>query len=427
MSLRLVSSTTVVVFLFCCPAALRAESVMAGEEIEDVADIVCCELEHYYRTLDRLWVRADYLYWWMESNHVPPLATTVPEGGGPGTITNPNATIALGDGRWDTDGRSGIRTQIGYLLCPDRMLSVQADFFILEQGGRSDSLAATDGTLLYRPFIDTSSGTGVWAAQQADTISVSSTSQVASAGVALRTPLCCRTWCCEPGKGGEKGCDLDALQKGIGCDPCVRRGYQVDLFGGYRYFGVDESLTINETASFPPNQPNTFFDLTDQFETRNQFHGGEVGIVAQCYRGPWALEGLLRVALGNNREEVIISGRSVTTTVPPTAPEIRDGALFANPSNIGRYTEDHFAVIPEFQLRLRRQVTERLSLSIGYSFLYLSDLVRPGDQIDFAVDGRWLDPNFVPPGTPPAVHPEPKFERSDAWLQGMDVGLTWNY
>jgi hypothetical protein len=389
-----------------------------------VADIVCCALSDHYGALDRLWVRADYLYWWMESYSVPPLATTVPVGGGQGTVTNPNATIALGNERWDTDGRSGIRVQVGYVVCPERMLSVQADFFTLEQGGSTASLAATEETLLFRPFFDTSPGGNAPAAQRADTVDFSTTSQVVSAGVALRRPVCCRTWCCEPGKG--KGCDSYALQKGIACAPCVRRGYQVDVFGGYRYFGIDESLTIGETASFPPGEPSTFFELTDQFETKNQFHGGEVGIVAQCYRGPWMLEGLLKVALGNNHEEVIIAGQRVTTS-PPDAPEVNDRSLLANPNNIGRYKEDHFAAIPEFQLRLRRQVTHRLSLSFGYTFLYISDLVRPGDQIDPMSDVRWLDDNLPLPLNPPATHPEAKYERSDAWLQGMDVGLTWNY
>ncbi len=385
-------------------------------ELDKAVEMVCCAMDEQYRALDRLWVRADYLYWWMEAYGVPPLATTVPVDGGPGTITNPNATIALGNGRLDTDGRSGVRTEIGYLLFPSHMVSIQADFFVLEQGGSSTSLAATDDTSPYRPYFDTY--TNVQNAEQADTIDVSSTSQVASAGVALRKQICCcYDPCCY-----QKGDDKSGYQT---C--CYPRGYTIDLLGGYRYFGVDESLTMHETASYPPGEPSTFFDLTDRFETKNQFHGGELGIVAQCYRGPWALESVLKVALGNNHEQVIISGQSITTTVPPTTTEIRDGALFANPSNIGRYTENHFAAIPQFELRLRRQVTQRLSLSLGYTFLYISDLVRPGDQIDFAVDGRWLDPNFVPPGTPPAEHPEPKFERSDAWLQGMDVGLTWNY
>jgi hypothetical protein len=56
-----------------------------------------------------------------------------------------------------------------------------------------------------------------------------------------------------------------------------------------------------------------------------------------------------------------------------------------------------------------------------------SHLVRPGDQIDFNVDGRWLNGNLVPPFTPPATSPAQRFVRSDAWLQGIDLELAWNY
>jgi hypothetical protein len=342
---------------------------------------------------DNLWVRVDYLHWWLQGYSVPPLATSVPVGGGRGTITNPNTTILLGNERLDGDGRSGVRVNFGYRLgC---LWSVEADFFTLEQGGANRQFSATPGTRLFRPFFNAAPGVNAQRAEEADTIDVSSSSNVYSPGVLFRRNICCEY------------------------DPCRLHGYKVDVLGGYRHYRLSESLTVQETASVPGFPVP--FDLLDRFETDNHFHGAELGLAMECYHGSWALEGLAKVALGNVREEVRVSGRSI-----PALP-LREGGLLAQPTNIGTFSDDNFSAIPHLELRLRRQCTERLSIGLGYTFIFFGHLVRPGDQIDFAVDGRWLDPNLVPPFVPPATKPARKFVRSEAWLQGLDLTLIWNY
>ena len=57
---------------------------------------------------------------------------------------------------------------------------------------------------------------------------------------------------------------------------------------GYRYLRLGESLTIREDLSqFSPEQD---FDIKDEFRTRNEFHGGEIGVVWMRQSGPLSVE-----------------------------------------------------------------------------------------------------------------------------------------
>jgi hypothetical protein len=54
----------------------------------------------------------------------------------------------------------------------------------------------------------------------------------------------------------------------------------------------------------------------------------------------------------------------------------------------------------------------------------VTNVIRPGDQVDLNVD-----PNqFPPPATSgPFTAPAFAFHDSDIWLQGLNVGLEYNY
>ena len=74
------------------------------------------------------------------------------------------------------------------------------------------------------------------------------------------------------------------------------------------------------------------------------------------------------------------------------------GGLLALPgANIGRYTQSKFAVVPEAGVKIGYHLTPNLRLAVGYNFLYLSSVLRPGDQIDTGLDVTRI-PNFPLPG-----------------------------
>ena len=95
--------------------------------------------------------------------------------------------------------------------------------------------------------------------------------------------------------------------------------------------------------------------------------------------------------------------------------------------NVG-FTHDHFAVVPEGQVRLGYQFTRRLQGFVGYNFLYLRDVVRPGNQIDRNINAT-QNALFGGTGgvlTGPAA-PPPQFTHSDFWAHGVNFGLEFRY
>jgi len=100
------------------------------------------------------------------------------------------------------------------------------------------------------------------------------------------------------------------------------------------------------------------------------------------------------------------------------------GGLFAQPTNIGEYTRNVFAVVPEGDLQLGYQVTSRWRATVGYTFFYMSDVARPGDQVD-----RTINPSFLasPPTLASPARPVFEFKGSDYWAQGLDFGLEFRF
>jgi hypothetical protein len=203
------------------------------------------------------------------------------------------------------------------------------------------------------------------------------------------------------------------------------------VVGGYRYLrlsdhlGVDENV-VSTSAANPNLVPlGTSFIVADRFDSRNEFHGGEVGLKGSVWRGPWVLQGRALMAVGDNREVVRIFG-STTVNVPGAPPPVTSlGGLLALPSNIGRFSKDRVEVIPEFGGRVGYQVTPHLQVFAGYTFLYWGGVVRAGNEIDLAVN-----PTLLPgSGTPAsgAQRPQPLLTGSSFWAQGVDLGLELRF
>jgi hypothetical protein len=167
-------------------------------------------------------------------------------------------------------------------------------------------------------------------------------------------------------------------------------------------------------------------DLFDRFNTDSEFHGAEVGLCSKFFveRGRFfervSLECLLKLALGNTASLVTTDG-STTTTVPGADPVTTPGGLLAQPTNMGRYTSNEFAVIPELAVTIGCDITDRLRATFGYTFIYWSRVARPGDQIDFDVNSSQFPPG--PLVGPP--RPAFSFRTTDFWAQGLSFGLAY--
>ena len=81
--------------------------------------------------------------------------------------------------------------------------------------------------------------------------------------------------------------------------------------------------------------------------------------------------------------------------------------------------------MPEVDFTVGYQVNERLRLTAGYTFLYWSSVVRPGDQIDTVVNP--LTAINDPANDPNSTRPRFTFVEDDYWAQGFSFGAEYHW
>ena len=148
---------------------------------------------------------------------------------------------------------------------------------------------------------------------------------------------------------------------------------------------------------------------------------------------PNVVQATAKVALGDVNEQVRVNGVTLTNLVagPGTPLLTYPGGLFAQPSNIGTHSRDRFAVLPQADVNVGYQVFSCARVSVGYSFLYLSNVARPGNEINRALNVTRIPFNNDPAGSAlvPAGPAQPAFNARDSsfWAQGLTFGLEVRY
>jgi hypothetical protein len=355
--------------------------------------------------IDRGYVRAEYLLWWVNRQQIPTLATTSVNGGF-GFLGDPGTRAVIGPGAFGNSLRSGMRVRAGWWFDDCGTCGIDGSFFFL---GRQNTSATVDsGTVptitrpIFAPNFNAEFGEIVaLPGFSRGTFQVDSTSVLWGFDANLRHALC-------------KTCD-----------------FRSEVFAGYRFLGLNERLTMTEFITALPGNPNdpagTQVVVQDRFETRNRFNGGQVGYAAERNWGRVSLDGRASVALGNTHQTVDIAGSQTRLRPGMATPDVFAGGLLATGPNLGHFTRDRFSVVPEAMLNLGYWVLPNVKAYVGYNFLYWSNVVRPGDQIDRVVDVS-LVPN-PPMGVPPSgqLRPQPTFKQSDLIVHGIQFGLEWRW
>lgn len=348
--------------------------------------------------------RGEYLLWWTRTDHTPPLVTTsAPADFG---ILGRPSTVQVFGGSLDGDPRSGARFTLGYWLDMWGEDAIELSGFFLAERTTRFNLSSTTSPVIARPFFNLNSNSEfseLVALPGATTgsIRVDAPSRLFGAEGNLKTKLCC------------------------GCD------YRVDLFGGFRYLNLGESINITESIQGLPTAPPPFTNqnitVTDRFATANEFYGGQIGLHSEYHYGKWLLDVRGQVALGDTHQTIEINGGQAFQGSTGQVVVSR-GGLLALPSNIGNFSRDRFTVVPEIGFNLGYQITDHWRVFVGYDFLYWSSVVRPGDQIDRVIDVTQI-PNFPVPGATPTGQNRPTvpFKGTDFWAQGVNFGLEFRY
>jgi hypothetical protein len=219
------------------------------------------------------------------------------------------------------------------------------------------------------------------------------------------------------------GGDINMRKELCCCDSC-NGGYRVDLLVGYRILSLQENLEVDEYVS-STNPPGTIL-LQDKFTTNNVFNGAQIGLDTEFAKNSWIFGIRTLVALGVTTETVNISG--VTVLNSPLSPQIvLPGGLLAQKTSMGYYSRDEFAVVPDVGVRFGRQITENIRFTVGYDFLYWSNVLHAANQVDTVVNPYNVPTTGLPVGSPSPARPEFVYHSSGLIVSGVTFALEFRY
>ena len=384
----------------CNPCATSA----CGEMLD------CCP-----RDYSQFYFRGEYLVWWFDGNEVPALVTTGPQvtpRADAGVLGRPGTEVLFGDEAIDDHERFGGRYTLGYWFTHEQVTGIELQYVSIFDGHADGSyFAQSQGNqILARPFFNTSTGLE-------DAVLVSFTDRtvfpaedIADGSIRIDT-------------SSELHSANATLRHNLNRQPCRR----LDLIGGYRYLRFREDLTINdqiisqEAGGAVP--VGTLIDVRDAFSTGNDFHGGELGLMSTWQHRAATLELVSKVAIGNVHQVLAIDGSTTVTPGGGGPATTSSQGLLAQPTNIGTYSQDEFAWLPEFDATLRLAAAKNLQITLGYSLIVLNDVLRTGDAIDRSVNpSQFAQNGGVLIGD---ARPAPQLEDSSFWAQGVSIGLEY--
>lgn len=318
----------------------------------------------------------------------------------------PGVNVLLGGGTVDTNPNAGFRITAAYRV--DGRVGVEATGFYVPSRSTSSSVSSTGqpGSVdLLLPYFDVT-------LEQENVTEISWWPEYrGSAQATLSNNL----------GGGE-------LNLTWAIPP--QDGWRVDLLGGFRFLQLRESYTITTSSPFNPPNPTDVWNTTDAFDARNRFYGLQVGARAAYDRGPWVGSVMGKVALGTMQQRVSVGGFLETNDYTDYGPtQTFSGGYFALPTNSGEHSRNTFAVVPEIAVGVGYRLTPQATVYAGYSFLYASNVARPGEQVNRNVNPtQGVAYGNDPPATlVGAAQPNFNFNTTDFWAQTLSIGLAYRF
>lgn len=381
------------------PTYSMASYAMPGSEGSSCSDLSCgstsfaggCNTGCGSVGCSNGWLESETLLWWAKGIQGAPLVV----GGNSPTIL---PTTALAGGPDNPIGNSllvGMRLNVGTWLDCNQNFGVGARGFGLLSGGGTQTYT-NGGNSTGVPFFNTTLG-------QPDTYLVNFN---AGGGLGANT-----------GTIQIKN-DVDLIAGELyGRALLARQGSsRVDLLGGYTFVRLDSELGVRtEYTDGITNtiQNGTVITTQDTFGTKNQFHGGHIGLLNEVSAGRFTFSALGKIALGNMEQKTTVSGSYREAINGAVVNDAR--GLFAQRSNIGTITRNQFTFLPEAGAKMKYQLG-RAQLGVGYTLLLFPSVAMASDQIDRNIDIGGIA------GTP--IAPGPKFTTDSFFLHGLDLGMT---
>jgi len=429
----------------------QPEKIPLPKSDGSVADPAIMQSIETYRRGSLFYADADYLLYWVKHGPSPVLLTTAPNNGRnidprngntvlTGGILGEPGTVTLFTGR-DIDYQtfSGVRGAFGFNLGDDAFWSLEIGGFMLPKNSIDYSnFGGANGTpLLTVPFLDAATGLN-------NSLDISSQDvngvPYLRGGIRIQSDIF--VW------GYEANVVAHSIRTG---------DRSVDLIAGFRCLDLTENLRIDQTVTptadgnITIQNPNAGFGkdnyfnvlanksvfINDQFGTRNQFYGGQVGGRFNWAMGALSADLNMKVALGVTHMQASIDGTSIAEATNKGGVNVTTpGGVFALKSNIGNYAQNQFTVVPEIGLNLKYALTPQLAIRLGYSAMYWSNVARPGAQIDPVLNSKLVPTGGLQgfAGNTTAFQfgqeqgrPFFAFRDTAFWAHGINVGMEFRY
>lgn len=315
----------------------------------------------------------------------------------------PDVNVLLGGGSVNTNPNAGLRLTGAYRI--DSRWGIEATGFYIPSRSTSNGVSSTGqagSTDLLMPYVDADTGR-------------ESVSYISDA----------------PDYAGSAVATLDNNLGGFELDATwamgATAGWRTSLLGGFRFLQLRETYTITTSSPYIAPNPSDIWNTTDNFDARNRFCGLQVGIRSAYDKGPWTATLLGKIALGTMQQRVSINGVLETNDFNGYgAVQNFTGGYYALPSNSGDHSRSQFAVVPEVGINVGYKLTPRVSAFLGYSFLYASNVVRPGDQVDRTINTTqnvaWTGSTTLDPSGP--SQPSFGFNTTSFWAQTLSLGVA---
>jgi len=330
------------------------------------------------------WLDAAYFLGKTQNDSVPPLITA----GGSGIPGAPGVTTLHSGERLDQPFRSGLRIETGLWFDHCHNWGVDGSFFVMQSTQSQLSAASSGEPLLAQPYV--SQPGNVPAAN------VLAAPGVSHGAIGVSSQL------------NFLGSDAN-LRHTLICEDSGR----IDLLAGYRFGQMSEQVGIAATSE---STAGTTRNTSDTFRTMNLFNGAQIGLTGECRFDRLYLSGSGKIAFGVNSGRLDVDG--FTRTQTPGSPAVAAlGGLLTGASNIGATRDESFAVVPEANFSVGYQVTDHWRAFVGYTFIYLSSVARPGQSIDLNIGSP----------TTGATQPTRNEVNSDFWMHGINLGVEARY
>jgi hypothetical protein len=371
---------------------------------------------------ERLWVRGEYLLWWFKDTPLRIPLLLAPPGPVFSALTGIETRLAgalVGDGDVDTGVHQGARFTGGFWLDQRSTCGLEGSYFFLasqttKQGFPSRGVATR---ILGVAPGDNDPGAG---------------------GVSLATP--------PPGLDGIGVLRLASRLQGAEANGSVKVASDPDLsfevLSGFRFVDLRENLALAANPAGAAGDlvggDNAPFRMAlDRSDALNLFFGWQVGARAEYHLGIAFVSGSVKVALGDMYERESIAGSSDLRLLQTPAGDAGRRAVAAAlqrrgltlpplpPAHLARH---ELAVVPEVGVNVGCSVTSGLRVFVGYDFLCLSDVIRPGNPIGDVINAPQVVSNRLA-GNPPltGIPPLIRLTGSEFWAQGIHGGIEFRY